>query len=60
MILNTYEVQFTTTSDFYRKKMLPFNEHINRFFAENETQATERAYQKLLRDFQIAHKTFGK
>lgn len=49
--LNTYEIQFTTTIDFYRKKLQPFNERTEQIFAENETQAVEHGYQKLMRDF---------
>jgi len=49
--LNTYEVQFTSTVDFYRKKLQPFNERTKQVFAENETQALEHGYQKLMGDF---------
>ena len=49
--LNTYEIQFTTTVDFYRKKLQPFNERTKQVFAENETQALEHGYQKLMGDF---------
>lgn len=49
--LNTYEVQFTTAVDSYKKKLQPFNERIKQVFAENEAQALERGYQKLMMDF---------
>ena len=49
--LNAYEIQFTTTVDFYRKKLQPFNKRTKQVFAENETQALEHGYQKLMGDF---------
>ena len=50
-ILNTYEIQFTTAVDSYKEKLQPFNERTKQVFAENESQAVDRAYQKLMRDF---------
>lgn len=49
--LNTYEIQFTTAIDSYKKKLQPFNERTEQVFAENETQAVEHGYQKLMGDF---------
>lgn len=59
-MLNTYEIQFTTTSDFYKKKLLPFNEMVKQVFAEDKTQAVERGYQKLMRDFPESPKDIWK
>jgi len=50
-ILNTYEIQFTTAVDAYKEKLQPFNERTKQVFAENETQAIERAYDKLMIDY---------
>ena len=49
-MVNTYEIKFTTTVDSYKKKLEPFNECTKQVFAENETQAIEPAYHKLMVD----------
>jgi hypothetical protein len=56
-ILNTYEIQFTTAIDSYRKKLQPFNERTKQVFAENETQAIEQAYDKLMVDYPDSSKS---
>ena len=55
--INTYEIQFTTAVDFYKKKLQPFNERTKQIFAENETQAIERAYHKMMIDYPDSSKS---
>lgn len=50
-LLNTYKIQFTKTVGFYKKKLQPLYERTKQVFAENETQAIERAYHKLMVDY---------
>lgn len=55
--LNTYEIQFTTTVDSYKEKLQPFSERTKQVFAENETQAIEKAYDKLMVDYPDSSKS---
>jgi len=56
-ILNTYDIQFTTAVDSYKEKLQPFNERTKQVCAENETQAIERAYHKMMIDYPDSSKS---